>query len=82
MRMRRAREKGGWAALLISALLALGTPAELVVEVFAAPACMQCHPRHGCESAEYGFHECTSVWRDGQLISCTLSGGECGSPQE
>lgn len=48
------------------------------IMLMAAPACMQCNPRSRCITTGYGFHECQSNWKDGQLVSCNLSGGECG----
>lgn len=44
----------------------------------AVPACHQCTPTGGCITTGYGFNECHSDWKNGKLVSCTLSGGECG----
>lgn len=43
---------------------------------------MQCNPRYGCVTTTYGFDKCVSEWKNGQLVSCTLSGGQCAEQQE
>ena len=64
--------------LLFAIILTIGVLLSNILDLRAASTCMTCHPTQGCLTTTYGFNNCTSSWSNGQMISCTLSGGECG----
>lgn len=68
------------AALALSAfLLALATFVTVSRLYAVQGQCMTCSPSAGCVNVSAGYNNCASSWENGQQVSCTLSGGACGS---
>lgn len=74
----QSTSKSAKIAVIFSVILLLSTIIAVTSDSFAAENyCHECDIT-GCTVTATGFSSCTSTWWQGELQSCSTSGGGCG----